>query len=136
DSCDKIGGLAYDGNGWNRAYGHGRINAQRAVAEAGVAPFGVPVTRPANHAILTDPASLTIAALAVDLEGTITKVEFLVGTNIIGQAVTAPYATIWTNPPYGHLTMSARVSDNLGRTRESAAIAVDVVPGLSMANPA
>ncbi|MEY2409547.1 MAG: large repetitive protein [Verrucomicrobiota bacterium] len=34
DSCDRIGGVTYDSGGWNPFYGHGRVNAQRAVAAA------------------------------------------------------------------------------------------------------
>ena len=34
ESCDKIGGVAYDANGWNALYGHGRVNARRAVVAA------------------------------------------------------------------------------------------------------
>jgi subtilisin family serine protease len=33
-TCDKIGGVAYDGNGHNADYGHGRVNAHRAVMAA------------------------------------------------------------------------------------------------------
>ena len=32
ESCDKIGGVTYDGNGHHPEYGYGRINAARAVA--------------------------------------------------------------------------------------------------------
>lgn len=31
DSCDKVGGVVYDANGRHPEYGHGRINAERAV---------------------------------------------------------------------------------------------------------
>jgi Subtilase family len=34
DTCDKIGGVAYDRNGHNVDYGHGRVNAFRAVVRA------------------------------------------------------------------------------------------------------
>jgi hypothetical protein len=35
DTCDKIGGVVYDANGRNDDYGFGRVNAARAVCEAG-----------------------------------------------------------------------------------------------------
>ncbi len=35
DTCDKIGGVVYDGNGHNDDYGWGRVNAARAVCTAG-----------------------------------------------------------------------------------------------------
>jgi subtilisin family serine protease len=31
NTCDKIGGAAYDQQGWNTLYGHGRLNAYQAV---------------------------------------------------------------------------------------------------------
>lgn len=34
DTCDKIGGVTYDANGHNVDYGHGRVNAFRAVVRA------------------------------------------------------------------------------------------------------
>jgi len=34
ESSDKIGGVPYDGNGWNQLYGYGRLNAQSAVVAA------------------------------------------------------------------------------------------------------
>ena len=33
-TADKVGGSAYDGDGWNQYYGHGRVNAARAVRAA------------------------------------------------------------------------------------------------------
>ncbi len=33
-SCEQIGNVIYDGNGWNAYYGHGRLNAEQAVTEA------------------------------------------------------------------------------------------------------
>ena len=37
-TADKVGSTAYDGSGWNQYYGHGRVNAARAV-RAAVAGF-------------------------------------------------------------------------------------------------
>jgi hypothetical protein len=34
DSCDKVGGVVYDGNGFNNDYGFGRVNAAAALCEA------------------------------------------------------------------------------------------------------
>ena len=31
NTCDRIGGVVYDANGHNNDYGHGRLNAERAV---------------------------------------------------------------------------------------------------------
>jgi subtilisin family serine protease len=33
-TCDPIGGVSYDTNGWNTFYGHGRLNADRALDPA------------------------------------------------------------------------------------------------------
>jgi len=34
-TCDKIGGVAYDSDGWNQYYGYGRLNADAALALTG-----------------------------------------------------------------------------------------------------
>ncbi len=42
-SCEKIGGLAYDGNGWNQYYGYGRVNAWGALLQI---PYNLLLTNP------------------------------------------------------------------------------------------
>src|SRR5215813_3794937 len=44
------------------------------------APPGVNISAPANNAIFTAPANITIAATATDTDGTVTKVDFFDGT--------------------------------------------------------
>lgn len=36
DTCDKVGGVAYDASGHHDRYGFGRVNAARAVCQAGI----------------------------------------------------------------------------------------------------
>lgn len=45
---------------------------------------------------------LTINTIVSDLNGTITNVEFYVGTNLIGKDLTNPYSYIWSNPFTGN----------------------------------
>jgi subtilisin family serine protease len=39
NTCDKIGGTPYDDSGWNKYYGHGRVNAYKALTCRGILRF-------------------------------------------------------------------------------------------------
>jgi hypothetical protein len=51
-TADKVGGVVYDGNGFNLQYGHGRLNARRAVEALRMCVIG---TTPPNGAIVATP---------------------------------------------------------------------------------
>jgi beta-glucanase (GH16 family) len=90
----------------------------------------VAITAPANEAIVTTPASLTITANAVDANGTVAKVEFFQGSTKLGEATAAPYTYTWASPPAGVYTLTAKATDNEGATTTSAPITVYVsAPG-------
>ena len=58
---------------------------------------------------------LTMSADASDPDGTIAKVDFFVGSVLIGTDATAPYSAIWTNPGLGDgYSVTATATDNLG----------------------
>jgi hypothetical protein len=136
NSCDKIGGVTYDGGGWNEYYGYGRVNAQRALQDA-YRSTGVPyvnLINPANNAFLFAPTNVVITASAGDPDGTIRKVEFFDGAVKLGEDTTAPYALTWAKPPHGEHTLLARVTDNDGKTNYSAAVTVTVAPGISISD--
>ena len=79
-------------------------------------PPTVLVTNPPNGTVFTAPASVTIQASAsdTDLGGSVTNVQFLVGSTVVGNDTTSPYSAVTNGLPAGDYTLSAVASDNLG----------------------
>ena len=88
----------------------------------------VAVTSPLNGATLTAPAAFTIEADADDTDGTISKVEFLLGGNLLGEDLDEPYTFAVSGLAAGTYNITARASDNYGTQTTSAAISITVDP--------
>ena len=86
----------------------------------------VSITSPTAGQSFAAPASLTMAAAASDTDGTITGVDFFVGTQLVGSDSTSPYTMAWSNVAAGSYSLTAVARDNAGGTRTSAAVAVTV----------
>ncbi len=106
-------------------------------------PPVVSIASPSNGAAFSAPANVTIAASALDSDGSIGKVEFFQGAAKLGEAASAPYSFFWNNVAAGAYTLTARATDNLGATAVSAPISITVtnVPvtstiGVRIASPA
>jgi hypothetical protein len=93
------------------------------VSSPNVAP-SVSITYPGDAAIFTWKPSITITATASDLDGTVTKVEFLNGTTVLGQDTSAPYSFTWKNVPQGSHSLTARATDNAGAVVTSDAVGI------------
>jgi hypothetical protein len=93
---------------------------------ANVAPT-VSLTSPANNTTFTEGKPVTISATASDFDGTITKVVFFEGTNLIQSVATAPYTTTW-NPTTGDFVITAKATDNGGAVSTSQAANVTIAP--------
>jgi endo-1,4-beta-D-glucanase Y len=92
-----------------------------------VAPT-VSLTAPANNAVYTAPASITLTANAADADGTISKVEFFNGSTLLTGSTntSAPYTFTWTGVAAGTYTLTAKATDNSGAVTTSAAVTVTV----------
>jgi hypothetical protein len=68
----------------------------------------------------------------------VTKVEFFSGATKLGEDASAPYGFTWSGVPAGRYTLTARATDDLGRTTTStpATITVDAPPSVSITSPA
>jgi hypothetical protein len=105
------------------------------------APPAVSVTQPAAGAAFFAPATVNIAATASDTDGTVTKVEFFNGATKLGEDMMAPYAYTWTGVAQGTYPITARATDNGGKTATSAPLSVTVkppngAPSVSITSPA
>ncbi len=88
----------------------------------------VAITSPADNSSFTPPATINITANAADENGTVTKVEFYAGTSLLATDSVAPYATTWSNVPYGNYIVTAKATDNDGNFTVSAPVNINVAP--------
>jgi plastocyanin len=89
------------------------------VATANLPPT-VAITNPASGAVFAAPASVTIQASASDTGGTVTNVQFLIGSTILTNETVAPFSAVAGNLAAGSYTFSAIASDNGGLTATNA----------------
>ncbi|MCS7062446.1 MAG: PQQ-dependent sugar dehydrogenase [Methylacidiphilales bacterium] len=71
----------------------------------------VSITSPASSQSFTTNTPVTINVNANDFDNPITKVEFLVNGQLIGEDTTAPYSFNWNASSEGTFTLTARATD-------------------------
>jgi len=92
-------------------------------------PPTVSLVNPTNGASFTSPVNILLQAQASDSDGSIARVYFLSsGTNVLGSGVLdgGLYNFVWTNPPPGNFTLTARVFDNLEGRSTSAPVNITI----------
>jgi Domain of unknown function (DUF1929)/Bacterial Ig domain len=91
-------------------------------------PPTVSLTSPANEAIFTSPAKITLTASAADPDqgGSVTRVEFFNGTTKLGEDTSGPYSMRWNVGAAGNYTLTARATDNAGATTTSDPVTITV----------
>ena len=113
------------------------ISATSSVVNITVdAPPNVTITNPLNNATLSAPANVTIRASASDTDGSVTNVQFIVGTNILTNVNNAPFSGTTNNLGAGSYMLSAIASDNNG-VKNTNVISITVVTpmAVSLAGP-
>jgi len=111
-------------------------------------PFTVTVTSAPPVVTLTSPpagstyrvgAPVPFAATAVDPDGTVARVEFLVDGNIVATRTSSPYSANVPIASSGPHNVSARAVDNTGMTSTSASVAITVIanqsPAVTLTSP-
>jgi len=86
----------------------------------------VSLTSPLEGDTFTAPATVAIAGIASDSDGTIAKVEFFEGANKLGEDLTSPYSFNWTNVAAGRYALTSKATDNDGDLTTSVAINITV----------
>ncbi|MEO6329661.1 MAG: Ig-like domain-containing protein, partial [Ginsengibacter sp.] len=109
------------------------------VINPNVAPT-VSITSPLPTATLVSPTSITIEAIAADVDGSIAKVDFYNGSTLLGTDVTSPYTFTWDNVHSGSYTLTAIATDSEGLTTISDKVIVSVTkknrpPSVKIVNP-
>ena len=98
-------------------------------------PPSVSITSPVSGTFYNPGDDITITVDATDSDGTITKVEFLEGLNLLGEDMTSPYSFTINNITEGAYTFRAKVTDNEDLARTSSPVTIYVgTPQLSSIN--
>ncbi len=92
-------------------------------------PPVVTLWSPANGQTFASGTPVSLQATATDVtangaNGTVSGVEFLQGTTIIGSDSSAPYTLSWTPPADGSYALSARATDSEGATGTSSSVTI------------
>ena len=91
-------------------------------------PPAVALSAPSSGSTFSAPATIGLAATASDSDGSVAKVDFFAGSNLIGTALAAPYTLNWANVASGTYSVSAKATDNLGAVASSSVVTVNVNP--------
>ncbi|MBE7171227.1 MAG: cellulase family glycosylhydrolase [Williamsia sp.] len=86
----------------------------------------VSISSPTNNATYTAPASVSISAGASDPDGSITRVQFYNGTNLLATFTAPPFQYSWSNVAAGTYTITAKATDNANTTSTSASVTIAV----------
>src|SRR5664280_201517 len=106
------------------------------VASPNVPPI-VTITNPVSGTVFAAPANVAIQASASDTDGTVTNVQFLVGSTVLSNDAAAPFFAVTNNLAAGSYTLSAIASDKSGaKATNSVSIVVDTPPSVTITNPA
>jgi plastocyanin len=89
-------------------------------------PPTVAITNPVAGEVFAEPASVTIQASTSDGSGTVTSVQFLVGTNVVAIGTSPPFAAVTNNLPAGNYSLFAIATDSNGLSATNQ-VAVSVV---------
>jgi plastocyanin len=80
-------------------------------------PPSVTITNPATNAVFSAPATFAFSADASDPDADgLSDVQFYVGTNLVDDVFSSPFATTVTNLSLGTYVLTAIAYDNLGAT--------------------
>jgi plastocyanin len=106
------------------------------IVTSGNIPPTVSITNPATGALFVVPANVTIQAAVTNGSGTVTNVQFRIGSAILSDDNAAPFSGTTNNLAAGCHTLTAIASDNNGmKATNSVNITVDTPPTVTITNP-
>ena len=92
--------------------------------------ISISITNPISSIIYSVPTNLAINASATDSGGTVTQVQFYIGTRLLAASTNAPYSTIWSNAVMGIHALTAVARDNVGTVATSSVVNVSIATNL------
>jgi hypothetical protein len=94
----------------------------------------VSITTPEPSDLFTAPADIAVAATVMERGEAVKKVEFFGGAAKLGESKAPPYTFTWKGVKEGSYSLTARVTDQRGRSHTSFPVKITVAPaGLSKA---
>jgi len=87
-------------------------------------------TVPARDTNVFAPDDVALGVSASDPDGTVAKIEFYNGTNLLRTLTSKPYSWTWTGVPIGTYDLTARAYDNLAASTTSEVRRVSVVASI------
>lgn len=91
----------------------------------------VSLTSPSNNAAFSAGTNITLTADASDPDGSVTKVEFFNGSNLLATVINPPYTYTWPSVAAGSYTLTAKATDNAGLSSTSTPVNISVTSGSS-----
>ena len=91
----------------------------------------VNLTAPSNNSTFNTNEPITLSANANDIDGNITKVEFITNGQAVGNTNASPYTFMWSTANAGTYILEARATDNNNDTNTSSSVTVEVVATIS-----
>jgi uncharacterized delta-60 repeat protein len=93
----------------------------------------VSITSPANYAVYSASADITIIATATDADGSISYVKLYNGGTLLKTDSISPYTFALSNLSAGNYSFTARATDNNGLSASSASLAITIVAAINKA---
>ena len=88
----------------------------------------VSIARPSDGTVINAGGSVVIEASASDSDGSVTRVDFFNGFNLLGSATNEPFRLTLNNVAAGDYTLLALAVDNRGATALSSPVTLTAVP--------
>lgn len=111
----------------------GSVTSSTATLVVVVPPI-VAITNPPNNTIfIASTTNITLTAIASDIAGTISQVQFFQGTTNLGIVTNSPYTLVWSNAPAGNFALAAVAIDN-GLMGTSSIVNITIAPLFSTNN--
>ena len=103
------------------------------------APPVISILTPTNSQLFpVTPAAVSFTVDTSDPNGSVARVEFFSNaTNKLGESSVSPFNFTWTNAPAGSNALTARATDDLGSTTDSAPVPVvlNALPSVGIVSP-
>jgi hypothetical protein len=105
-------------------------------------PPSVSISSPVTGASYTAPANIAVTATASDADGSVARVDFYAGAQLLGSDTTSPFNVTWSSAAAGTHSLTAVATDNAGATATSSPVSVTVTvtankpPTVSISAPA
>ena len=111
------------------------IVVNKSASRNNQSPF-VKIKSPDKGKVFKKSESIILEAEASDSDGTISKIEFMIGDKVIAVLTEAPWIFNWQNADAGQFLVTAIATDNLGAVSQSSEVDFTVYeeknPGLTM----